>query len=122
MGTRSLTFTYDREEGVIMCLYRQFDGYPEGHGKDLAEIITTTENNGMECLSASIVAKLKTGAYNVYLYPTDVDDCGQEYEYHIYKDRVEVYSCPFHYDRQPRFTGTYQEFLEFCTNQNRKVA
>ena len=114
MGTRSLTFTYDRDGEKIMCLYRQFDGYPEGHGTDLATILNNTESNGMECLSASIVAKLKTGAYNIYLYPTSVGDCGQEYEYHIYKDRVEIYGYA-------TFTGTYQEFQKFCVNQNRKV-
>ena len=104
-----------------MCLYRQYDGYPEGHGKDLAEILNSTDNNGMECLSASIVAKLKTGMYNVYLYSSDTDDAGQDYEYHIYKDRVVIFNYPFEMDK-PLFEGTYAEFLEFCINQNRKVA
>jgi hypothetical protein len=113
MGTRSLTFTYDNQEGTIMCLYRQYDGYPEGHGNDLAEILNTTSNNGMECLSASIVAKLKTGAYNVYLYPSDTDDAWQDYEYHVYENRVEVFTHPLGVS-EPIFKGTYQEFQEFC--------
>ena len=119
MGTRSLIFTYDRDGEKIMCLYRQYDGYPEGHGTDLAEILNNTESNGMECLSASIVAKLKTGAYNIYLYPTDVESCGQEYEYHIYKDRVEILDT--YGATEEIFTGTYQEFQEFCINQSRKA-
>ena len=113
MGTRSLTFTYDDGEGTIMCMYRQFDGYPEGHGRELAEIITTTENNGMECLSASIIAKLKKGLGGIYLYPSDSDDCWQEYEYHVYKDRVEVFNKPFNYE-SPLFKGSYDEFKSFC--------
>ena len=46
MGTRALTFVYDsyKEElgeivyRPIINLYRQYDGYPSGHGVELAEI------------------------------------------------------------------------------------
>lgn len=112
MGTRSLTFVYTEQGDTIVCLYRQYDGYPEGHGKELATILSTTLSNGMECLSASIVAKLKTGAYNIYLYPSDTDDAGQDYEYHIYENRVEILSHPFP-DRKI-FSGSYSEFMDFC--------
>ena len=115
MGTRSLTFTYDSTGGTIFCLYRQYDGYPEGHGLELAEILDTTSNNGMECLSASIVAKLKTGAYNTYIYPSETDDAGQDYEYHVYEDRVEIRGYPF--PDRVIFSGTYAEFLEFCKSK-----
>ena len=37
MGTRSLTtFKEDHNNEEIVVLYRQFDGYPEGHGIDLS--------------------------------------------------------------------------------------
>jgi hypothetical protein len=114
MGTRSLTFTYTEEGEKIVCLYRQYDGYPEGHGKELATILNTTLSNGMECLSASIVAKLKTGAYNIYLYSTNIKDAWQEFEYHIHSDKVEVIKTyPEHHSI---FTGSYSEFLEFCNS------
>ena len=119
MGTRSLTFTYDSTGGTIFCLYRQYDGYPEGHGSDLAEILNNTPNNGMECLSASIVAKLKTGAYNVYIYPSETDDAWQDYEYHVYADRVEIQGRPF--PNRVIFSGTYAEFQAFCKSQDRKA-
>ena len=120
MGTRSLTFTYDEHENTLMCMYRQFDGYPEGHGAELADIINDTENNGMECLSASIIAKLKKGVGGIYLFPTDTDDAWQEYEYHVYKDRVEVLTTY----RGPKniFTGSFQEFKSFCKNEVKEVA
>ena len=36
MGTRSLTtFIDDHTEEEIVVMYRQYDGYPEGHGRDL---------------------------------------------------------------------------------------
>jgi hypothetical protein len=120
MGTRSLTFTHSTTGENILCLYRQFDGYPEGHGKDLAEILNTTESNGMECLSASIVAKLKTSAYNIYIYPSDTKDAWQEYEYHVNPNHVEVFAT--YPERRSIFVGNYHEFQRFCSNQNRKAA
>jgi hypothetical protein len=120
MGTRSLTFTHDDQGTKILCLYRQYDGYPEGHGKDLAEILNTTDSNGMECLSASIVAKLKTGSYNVYIYPSDTKDAWQEYEYHVNPNHVEVFKT--YPERHSIFVGNYKAFQEFCFNEDRKAA
>ena len=114
MGTRSLTFVYTEQGDTIVCLYRQYDGYPEGHGKELATILSTTLSNGMECLSASIVAKLKTGAYNIYLYPTSVNDAWQEYEYHVYEEEVEVIKT--YPERHSIFAGSYSEFMNFCNS------
>ena len=40
MGTRSLTFVYDGKEPMIN-MYRQYDGYPQGHGKELADFLNS---------------------------------------------------------------------------------
>lgn len=37
MGTRSITNVVDENGDVYVSLYRQFDGYPSGHGKELAD-------------------------------------------------------------------------------------
>ena len=42
MGTRSLTFVYEENKPIIN-MYRQFDGYPEGHGAELAEFLLSGE-------------------------------------------------------------------------------
>ena len=53
MGTRALTFVYEEcksgeKPEAIINMYRQFDGYPEGHGQELAEFLTTgTMTNGL---------------------------------------------------------------------------
>ena len=75
MGTRSLTKVLDEEGKEILCLYRQFDGYPEGHGADLKEFLkgmkltngySTDQKedggwaNGMGCLAGQLVAWFKT--------------------------------------------------------------
>jgi hypothetical protein len=127
MGTRSLTFVYDGRTRV-MCMYRQFDGYPSGHGAELASFLsgfdavvngytfneTRKVANGMGCLAAQLVANFKVGVGGFYLYPTNSKDCGQEYEYHVYEDKVVVKET--YDDNRAIFTGTWTEFAEFCQN------
>lgn len=85
MGTRCLTVVLEevwedpkkpkkkaakREECLVM--YRQFDGYPDGHGKELAEFLAGSKPtnglagmnsvdlfNGAGCMAASIVCHFK---------------------------------------------------------------
>ena len=106
MGTRSLTYILDeynsaQTEGAfvrdnIICMYRQYDGYLSGHGKELAEFLQdfTVVNgynsltparsaNGMSCLAAQLVAHFKDGIGNIYLYPTNTSDVGEEFIYKI---------------------------------------
>lgn len=106
MGTRSLTTfieTYtDRETGKkkkneIVTMYRQYDGYPTGHGKELAEFLAggklvngiglddTKVFNGMGCLSAQVIAHFKKGVGGFYLQRTNKDS-GEEYRYHVIGD------------------------------------
>ena len=92
MGTRSLTIFQDSAE--ICVMYRQFDGYPEGHGRELATFlsgITITNGrvdghtaNGLQCLSAQIVAHFKTEPGEFYLMPAGTRDAGEEYRYTVY--------------------------------------
>ena len=88
MGTRSLTFVYDGEKPIVN-MYRQFDGYPSGHGLELAEFLTSFDEvvnglpvgdnrrlaNGMGCLAAQLVAKFKVGCGGIYLHAVDETDC-----------------------------------------------
>lgn len=118
MGTRSLTSFFEKgDEKPFATMYRQFDGYLEGHGNDLAEFLKerarvngisdeTAENaaNGMGCLAAQCVAWFKTGRHykggkghgakekelqigEIYLHA--YGDCGQEFEYEVRPDAVE---------------------------------
>ncbi len=101
MGTRCLVRVFDGEDDKeIVTLYRQFDGYPDGMGKDLIGFLrglqvvngidmreTRRIANGYGCLAAQLVTYLKgTTVGNVYLYPPVVKDCGEEYEYQIRGD------------------------------------
>ena len=120
MGTRSLTFVYDGDVPVIN-IYRQYDGYPSGHGHELAQFLdsktlvngyakqNSAQANGMGCLAAQLIVQLKHGIGGIYIYPVTSTDCFQDYEYHVYEDRVVV--------KDPTaviFEGTWEEFAQFC--------
>ena len=120
MGTRSLTFVYDGDVPVIN-IYRQYDGYPSGHGHELAQFLdsktlvngygeqNSVEANGMGCLAAQLIVQLKHGVGGIYIYPVSSTDCFQDYEYHVYEDKVVV--------KDPTaviFEGTWEEFAQFC--------
>jgi len=120
MGTRSLTFVYDGDVPVIN-IYRQYDGYPSGHGHELAQFLdsktlvngftdkNSAQANGMGCLAAQLIVQLKHGVGGIYIYPVNSTDCFQDYEYHVYEDRVVV--------KDPTaviFEGTWEEFGQFC--------
>ena len=145
MGTRSLTFVYEKYGQIqkpVCNMYRQFDGYPTGHGAELAEFLNGGELvnglgverdqlqfNGMGCLAASMVAHFKQTPGGFYIHPVDITDCGQDYEYHIFSEngllsgevfRIEVYNCGCNMfgmsgdTHDIIFKGNLKEFTEFC--------
>jgi len=131
MGTRSLTFVYEKygdKQMPIINMYRQFDGYPSGHGAELAEFLNgfrivngysgnpVKTANGMSCLSAQLVANFKKGIGQFYLHPTDSRDCGQDYEYHITQSEnaslnVSIFDT---YREENIFDGSVTELVDFC--------
>ena len=121
MGTRSLTYVYS-EDTPLINMYRQYDGYPSGHGAELAEFLSGFEivngygevkpklANGMGCLAAQLIANFKQTVGGFYIYAVTDTDCGQEYEYHVYENRVVVKN-----PTEVIFEGDYQSFAEFCS-------
>jgi hypothetical protein len=97
MSTRSLTIIKAEHEEIVV-MYRQSDGYPEGHGQDLAKFLTGIRltngislankgrtANGMSCLAAQIVLHFKTdfGVGGIYLYKAGTRGCGENYHYEV---------------------------------------
>ena len=141
MGTRSLTFVYDEGEAIIN-LYRQYDGYPSGHGRELAEFLspftivngigreTANIANGMGCLAAQLIAHFKQSVGGFYIHSVDSTDCGQDYEYHVYlggaddrvwvrvKDRgCNMFGLTLSDTDKAIFDGPVSEFVKFCSEE-----
>lgn len=141
MGTRSLTFVYAGGTPIIN-MYRQYDGYPAGHGAELAEFLgqfdaitngmtlgdTRKTANGIGCLAAQLVSHFKGDeAGQFYLLPTESTDAGQDYEYRVYQGaddelRVRIidrgcnmFGLTMSDKNEFLFDGTVAEFTEFCT-------
>ena len=122
MGTRSLTFVYEGEKPIVN-MYRQFDGYPSGHGVELAEFLTSFdaitngislgENrktaNGMGCLAAQMIANFKDSVGGFYIHSVDSTDCWQDYEYHVYENKVVIKN-----PSEVIFEGDWENFHSFC--------
>lgn len=132
MGTRSLTYVYDGETPVV-CMYRQFDGYPEGHGREVASFLeelnmvnglsmgeTRRVANGMGCLAAQLVATFKKDAGGFYLHsPILGREDWQDYEYHIFEDKVKVYSGTYtESGENVIFDGSWLDFIIWCEEPN----
>src|SRR5690606_27103740 len=112
MGTRCLTVINDFNGEEIAALYRQFDGYPDGHGSELADFLNEFMlgngipynldeqlkkqkkkkfANGMNCLAAQIIAHFKDEAGGFYLFKAGTRDCGEEYIYTVYEKNGQIY-------------------------------
>ena len=124
MGTRCLTYVYEGKT-PLMCLYRQFDGYPSGHGAELADFLNKIEvgngipgkpemgefANGMGCLAAQLIAHFKksVGGFYIHSIKDADDDGGVDYEYHVYPNKVVVKESD-----EVVFSGSWGGFAEYC--------
>jgi hypothetical protein len=124
MGTRSLTVFNNSKGEEIVVMYSHYDGYPTGHGMELARFLATAKYNGIECLAASVVWKFKNGeAFQTYLYPAGTRNIGEEWIYvvsleppitstsssHIKTIHLQVIDVG---DGKTRFSGDPIEFMD----------
>lgn len=106
MGTRCLTIIQSKNGTPIVAMYRQMDGYPDGHGQELADFLRNKVivngiglndgrdiANGMDDLAAQIVTHFKSESMvgGFYLFPPDTRDVGEEYIYTVYLKDEEIY-------------------------------
>jgi len=143
MGTRSLTRvieTWKDDDGkekknLIVTMYRQYDGYPSGHGQELADFLksgkvvnglgadrTGRVFNGAGCLAAQMVSHFKGDeAGGIYLYPNNTKDAWQNYEYHVLVDFNSKTVTLICYESGKRkkqlFKGSPDKFVEFVNKE-----
>ena len=133
MGTRSLTRIKDGKKELTV-MYRQFDGYLDGHGKELAEWLANAsivngirmdENrtifNGMGCLAASMFKHFKEEAGGIYCYPAGAKDCWEEYNYIISESPKGQIKIKVTTDKPKEilFEGTANELLDKIEKENK---
>lgn len=143
MGTRSLTRvieTYKDDNGkqqkqMLVTMYRQYDGYPSGHGQELADFLKAGKVvnglgvdrpakvfNGAGCLAAQMVSHFKGDeAGGIYLYPNNTKDAWQNYEYHVLVDfdsKTVTLICYESGKRKKKlFEGSPDKFDEFVKKE-----
>ena len=118
MGTACITTI--REGGVDLArIYRQSDGYPTGHGKELKEILGSMKivngfqsememgeyANGLGCMAAQLVARLKKRIGGIYLEPSD-----EYWSYLLEADIGGQIILTVYADGKPVFGGPIGEF------------
>lgn len=126
MGTKSNTVFIDGKSRILN-LYRQFDGYPNGHGLELALCLAgyslvngyvkadQQTANGIGCLAAFVVSRLKTQTGNIYIVP--IRDSINDYTYIVRGDTMhpkkglKITVCEF---GKKVFTGNLDQFITFC--------
>ena len=67
----------------------------------------------MGCLAAQMIVHFKKSVGGFYIHAVTDTECWQDYEYHVYENRVLV--------KNPGviiFSGTYKEFSTFCSTAN----
>ena len=140
MGTRSLTRIIPRQDGLsfneghkeiemaYVNMYRHLDGYPEGHGLDLAEFLKDVElingvplakktrymANGSGCLAAQMVKHFKEDIGYIYLYPHDNESGWEDYIYTVYPKTGEETFISIYDMQQERciFVGTPSKLIK----------
>ncbi len=139
MGTRSVTKITDNQwpssgpAETLVAMYRQFDGYPEGHGLELARFLApkvivngipggvSTKHlaNGAGCLAAQVLAhfKAETGVGGIYIHP--LGSASEDYNYLL---TVNPPGQPLtlvvteYDDTEPIFNGTIADYLTHYNN------
>ena len=140
MGTRSLTRVIPRQEGLsfneghkkvelaFVNMYRHLDGYPEGHGLDLAEFLKDikivngiplnkelgNQANGSGCLAAQMVKYFKEDIGYIYLHPHDEEGGWEDYIYTVYpktgeKTFIAIYDT---HNERCIFVGTASQLIK----------
>jgi hypothetical protein len=137
MGTRSLTtFIDEHTKEEIVVMYRQYDGYPEGHGRDLINFLNGMKvvngipggkrasqlANGISCLAAQVISHFKKGVGDFYLHAGDTRDYGEEFVYIIYEEdndlKVKVEDT---YNDKVLFDGNTEEMKKWIGKGSSKA-
>lgn len=137
MGTRSITTIIDNmfgEKPTKLCtMYRQYDGYPSGHGKELHAFLSTLAlcnglggehpegkvwANGAGCLAAQMVAHFKDGPGGIYMTAPRTKLDGEDYGYEVTLNPDMTLSVVVRSYSRKIFEGSLEAFGVFCNKED----
>lgn len=135
MGTRSITTIIDHQWDKperLMTMYRQYDGYPSGHGKELFDFLSqfTIVNgmmanetrkiaNGAGCLAAQVVEHFKqeAGPGGIYMTKPRVTLDDEDYGYEITVTQALTIDVKVRSYKGTIFSGNLAGFGKFCSKE-----
>ncbi len=131
MGTRSITRVIEtwpgQEPQTLVTMYRQYDGYIDGHGHDLAKFLaplritngisgdSANTANGGGCLAAQMVAHFKPlfGVGGIYLQSADSGNESYNYEIHVDASALTLEMVVRGWGGEEIFRGSPADLLKF---------
>jgi len=141
MGTRSTTNVYrqydEHPRALLLTVYRQFDGYFEGHGTELAEFLCsrpvvngigreTKVFNGPGCLAAQLVAMLKSKDADLsggYFINVPSEEHHEEYGYDVIVhvcdigEEGSITMAAYCGGKEPEWSGPPSEFAAWVASR-----
>lgn len=127
MGTRSITTVVDNGRKLV-TMYRQYDGYPSGHGKELFDFLAPMQvcngigtqqstgkwANGAGCLAAQMIAHFKTEIGGIYLETPRLKLDWEDYGYEVHFDEHNGIQVKVKDRSNTLFSGSVHDFGKFC--------
>lgn len=125
MGTRSMTVIAENADtNSIVAMYRQYDGYLDGHGQELAEFLIgkrlvngfgpgddgSNAFNGMGCMAARVISHFKGDQIGGFYLENPRQPSSQEYNYRVWEEDGKIMMSVSSYDLD--WKGTPEEFME----------
>ena len=139
MGTRSITtiidhqFGKDTKNAKICTMYRQYDGYPSGHGRELHAFLSDLAlcnglggkppkgkiwANGAGCLAAQMIAYFKSQPGGIYMTAPRTKLDGEDYGYEVtFNEGMTLTVVVRSYTRKI-FEGSLEAFGVFCNKED----
>lgn len=116
----------DIDDKPLCVMYRQYDGYPEVHGKELSEFLETKKIvngfgrgdydnfNGMGCLAAQCIKYFKKGIGDIYI--KSLDHIKEEFNYFVRDKKGNIHITVEDCDGKQLFKGNSKQFRKWTND------
>lgn len=121
MGTHAHINILDEDDIHFTTIYCQYDGYPSGVGNDIYNILghrklvngfndERTQVNGMHDAAALLVAGMKSGIGNIYIYGPQSNSFVVDYTYNLWTSGSEMFMSIYDFRGENLYNGPLADF------------